>query len=113
MFLHLSSEEPRKRFRARIAKPQENRNFSSPDLAEGAQRDDKQRAHETAIRAIAAPHAPWHVVPPDHPWFSRVVVASALIVTADDVDRANPTLPPRGASEAQGRRGGPWRRRPA
>ena len=94
VFLHLSWQEQRKRFLARIDEPEKHWKFSSSDIAERAHWDDYQKAYEEAIRATAAPHAPWYVVPADHKWFSRLVVAAALIVTMDDLDLAYPTLPP-------------------
>ncbi len=89
-----SDAERRKRVSARIDEPKKHRTFSSSDIAERAHWDDYQKAYEEAIRATAAPHAPWYVVPADNKWFSRLVVAAALIVTMDDLDLAYPTQPP-------------------
>lgn len=94
VFLHLSFAEQRRRFLERIEEPEKNWKFSAADIAERAHWHDYQKAYEAAIRATAAPHAPWYVVPADHKWFSRLVVAAALIVTMDDLDLAYPTLPP-------------------
>ncbi|WP_232818539.1 polyphosphate kinase 2 family protein [Elioraea thermophila] len=94
VFLHLSFAEQRKRFLERIEEPEKHWKFSAADIAERAHWHDYQKAYEEAIRATATPHAPWYVVPADHKWFSRLVVASALIVTMDDLDLAYPTLPP-------------------
>lgn len=94
VFLHLSFAEQRKRFLERIEEPEKHWKFSSADIAERAHWHDYQKAYEEAIRATATPHAPWYVVPADHKWFSRLVVAAALIVTMDDLDLAYPTLPP-------------------
>lgn len=93
VFLHLSFSEQRRRFLKRIEEPEKNWKFSSADIAERAHWDDYQHAYEEAIRATATPHAPWYVVPADHKWFSRLVVAAALMVTMDDLDLAFPTLP--------------------
>jgi PPK2 family polyphosphate:nucleotide phosphotransferase len=77
-FLHLSEAEQRRRFLARIDAPEKNWKFSAADVAERRHWRDYQRAYQAAIRATAAPHAPWFVVPADNKWFTRIVVAAAL-----------------------------------
>lgn len=94
LFLHVSRTEQKRRFIERIDTPDKHWKFSSADIAERAHWDDYMAAYEEAIRATAAPHAPWYVVPADNKWFTRLVVACALIVTMDDLDLAYPTLPP-------------------
>lgn len=93
VFLHVSREEQRKRFLERIDEPEKNWKFSARDVAERAHWDAYMAAYEDAIRATAAPHAPWYVVPADNKWFTRLVVAAALIETVDALDLAFPTLP--------------------
>lgn len=93
VFLHVSREEQRRRFLERIDEPEKNWKFSARDVAERAHWDDYMAAYEDAIRATAAPHAPWYVVPADNKWFTRLVVAAALIATLDGLDLAFPTLP--------------------
>ncbi len=80
-FLHVSNEEQRKRFLARIDRPEKNWKFSSADVAERAHWDDYMHAYEQTIRSTATEYAPWYVVPADRKWFTRVVVASAIIDT--------------------------------
>jgi PPK2 family polyphosphate:nucleotide phosphotransferase len=77
-FLHVSREEQRKRFLERIEDPAKNWKFAPRDIAERARWDDYMAAYEAAIRATAAPHAPWFVVPADAKWFTRLVVAAAI-----------------------------------
>ncbi|MCS6931276.1 MAG: polyphosphate kinase 2 family protein [Acetobacteraceae bacterium] len=77
-FLHVSREEQRRRFLERIEDPAKNWKFHAADLAERARWDDYMAAYEAAIRATAAPHAPWFVVPADAKWFTRLVVAAAI-----------------------------------
>ncbi|MBX9699439.1 MAG: polyphosphate kinase 2 family protein, partial [Acetobacteraceae bacterium] len=60
-FLHLSKGEQRRRFLSRIEEPEKNWKFSTADVAERRLWDDYQEAYEKAIRATAAPHAPWYV----------------------------------------------------
>jgi PPK2 family polyphosphate:nucleotide phosphotransferase len=78
-FLHVSKKEQKKRFLERLDKPEKNWKFNPEDLKERERWDDYQAAYERTIRATATRHAPWYVVPADHKWFTRLVVASAII----------------------------------
>jgi PPK2 family polyphosphate:nucleotide phosphotransferase len=78
-FLHLSKKEQKKRFLERLEKPEKNWKFSLPDAEERNYWKAYQAAYEDAIRHTATPHAPWFVVPADHKWFTRLVVAEAII----------------------------------
>jgi PPK2 family polyphosphate:nucleotide phosphotransferase len=91
-FLHLSKDEQRRRFLKRIDEPEKNWKFSAQDVAERGHWDAYQDAYETAIRATAAPHAPWHVVPADNKWFTRLVVAEALAVALEDLGLRYPEI---------------------
>ena len=91
-FLHVSQEEQRRRFLKRIEEPEKNWKFSSQDVAERRLWDDYQAAYEAAIRATAAPHAPWYVVPADQKWFTRLVVAGAIAAALGDLDLHYPEL---------------------
>jgi PPK2 family polyphosphate:nucleotide phosphotransferase len=93
VFLHVSRQEQKKRFLERIDNPEKNWKFSARDVAERAYWDAYMEAYETAIRATAAPHAPWYVVPADNKWFTRLVVAGALLATLGALDLAFPSLP--------------------
>jgi PPK2 family polyphosphate:nucleotide phosphotransferase len=77
-FLHVSQDEQRRRFLKRIDEPEKNWKFSAADVGERAHWDDYMKAYQAAIRATAAPHAPWYVVPADRKWFTRLVVVAAL-----------------------------------
>jgi PPK2 family polyphosphate:nucleotide phosphotransferase len=78
-FLHVSKKEQKKRFLERLEKPDKHWKFNPEDLKERERWDDYQAAYERTIRATATRHAPWYVVPADHKWFTRLVVASAII----------------------------------
>lgn len=78
-FLHVSKEEQKRRFLSRLDEPEKNWKFSAGDVAERRHWDAYQRAYEDAIRATAAEHAPWYVVPADHKWYTRLVVAGAIV----------------------------------
>jgi PPK2 family polyphosphate:nucleotide phosphotransferase len=78
-FLHVSKKEQKRRFLERLEKPEKNWKFSSADMAERGYWDEYQDAYEDVIRHTAAKNAPWYVVPADNKWFSRIVVAAAVI----------------------------------
>jgi PPK2 family polyphosphate:nucleotide phosphotransferase len=78
-FLHVSKKEQEKRFRERLDKPEKNWKFSMADLEEREHWREYQSAYEDMIRWTATPDAPWYVVPADNKWFTRVVVAAAIV----------------------------------
>src|SRR5580765_6272567 len=78
-FLHLSRGEQKKRFLARIERPEKNWKFSVSDAQERAYWKDYMRAYEDMIRNTATKRAPWYVIPADNKWFTRIVVGAALI----------------------------------
>jgi PPK2 family polyphosphate:nucleotide phosphotransferase len=103
-FLHLSKEEQRRRFLKRIEEPEKNWKFEARDVAERRRWDAYQAAYEAAIRATAAPHAPWFVVPADHKWFTRLVVAGALAQALAALDLHYPRLSEEQRAALQGAR---------
>jgi PPK2 family polyphosphate:nucleotide phosphotransferase len=78
-FLHVSKKEQKKRFLERLDNPDKNWKFSMGDAKERGHWDDYQKAYQDMIRATATKDAPWYVVPADNKWFTRVVVAAAII----------------------------------
>ena len=78
-FLHVSKKEQKKRFLERIEDPQKHWKFAAGDIRERQHWDDYMTAYEDTIRNTATKHSPWYVVPADHKWFTRVVVAAAVI----------------------------------
>jgi PPK2 family polyphosphate:nucleotide phosphotransferase len=91
-FLHLSREEQKKRFLKRLDDPEKNWKFSTSDVQERKFWPDYMRAYEEAIRATASKAAPWFVVPADNKWFTRLVVASAIVDAVERLDLAYPTV---------------------
>ena len=91
-FLYVSKEEQRRRFLSRIDDPSKNWKFSMSDVRERAHWDDYMHAYEDTIRHTATEHAPWYVVPADHKWFTRLVVAAAIIEALEDMDLTYPEL---------------------
>src|SRR5262249_38308994 len=85
-FLHVWRKEQRKRFLERIDDRDKNWKFSLSDVHERQHWKDYMRAYEDAIRATATKHAPWFVVPADHKWFTRLVVAAAVVDALERLD---------------------------
>ena len=78
-FLNVSREEQRKRFMDRLTLAEKNWKFQASDVVERAYWDRYMKAYEQAIRATATEAAPWYVVPADNKWFTRLVVAAAIV----------------------------------
>jgi polyphosphate kinase 2 (PPK2 family) len=78
-YLHLSRGEQKRRFLERIDQPEKNWKFSAADARERGHWDDYMEAYQDAIRNTATPDSPWYVVPADNKWFTRIVVAGAII----------------------------------
>ena len=91
-FLHVSKKEQKRRFLERIDDPLKNWKFSSNDANERDFWDDYMEAYEQMIQETATKEAPWYVVPADNKWFTRVVVASAVIETLASLDLAYPKV---------------------
>lgn len=93
-FLHLSKKEQERRFLKRLDTPEKNWKFSSADMNERGFWSRYQEAYEDMIRHTATAGAPWHVVPADNKWFTRIVVASVLIDTLVSLNLAYPKVGP-------------------
>jgi PPK2 family polyphosphate:nucleotide phosphotransferase len=91
-FLNVSKKEQKRRFLERIEEPEKNWKFSAADAKERGYWDDYMDAYEDAIRATATPDAPWYVVPADNKWFTRLVVAAAVVATLEELDLSYPKL---------------------
>lgn len=91
-FLHLSRKEQKKRFFARLDKPTKNWKFSASDVHERQFWDDYMNAFEETIRATATKRAPWYVVPADHKWFTRLLVAAAIVEAIETLDLSYPEV---------------------
>jgi PPK2 family polyphosphate:nucleotide phosphotransferase len=93
-FLHVSREEQKKRFLERLDEPEKNWKFSASDVREREFWNDYMQAFEEAIRATASKHAPWFVVPADHKWFTRLLVAAAIVEAVEDLGLTYPKVDP-------------------
>jgi PPK2 family polyphosphate:nucleotide phosphotransferase len=91
-FLHVSKEEQQKRFLERIDDASKNWKFSLNDVREREHWDDYMDAYEQTIRQTASKYAPWYVVPADNKWFTRLVVAAAIVENMSSLDLEFPKL---------------------
>ena len=91
-FLHVSSQEQKKRFLSRLEEPEKNWKFSAQDAREREHWDAYMEAYEDMNRSTATAHAPWYVVPADNKWFTRLTVAAAVIQTLEDLDLRFPKV---------------------
>jgi PPK2 family polyphosphate:nucleotide phosphotransferase len=91
-FLNVSREEQEKRFMERLDKPEKHWKFSASDIHERKFWGDYMHAFEEAIRATATKQAPWYVVPADNKWFTRLVVAAAIVEAVEELDLAYPKV---------------------
>lgn len=91
-FLNVSKKEQKRRFMERLDTPEKNWKFSSADVREREFWDAYQEAYEDAIRATASEYAPWYVVPADHKWFTRLVVAEAMVHVLKGLDLKYPKV---------------------
>jgi PPK2 family polyphosphate:nucleotide phosphotransferase len=91
-FLHLSRKEQERRFLERLDNPDKNWKFSSSDAEERTHWKDYMAAYEAMIQNTATQRAPWYVVPADNKWFTRVIVAAAIIDALASLDLAYPAV---------------------
>jgi len=91
-FLHLSKDEQRKRFLERLTNPDKHWKVSDADVNERQYWDDYQNAFEDAFRHTSTKWAPWYVIPADHKWVARVLVASILTRAIKDLKLKMPTV---------------------
>jgi PPK2 family polyphosphate:nucleotide phosphotransferase len=91
-FLHVSIEEQRKRFLKRLDDPSKQWKFSPADLKERTFWDDYIAAYEDALSATSTKWAPWYIIPADHKWVSRALVARILTKATESLDLSYPEL---------------------
>ncbi|MDR6290955.1 PPK2 family polyphosphate:nucleotide phosphotransferase [Inquilinus ginsengisoli] len=94
-FLNVSKEEQKKRFLARLDEPEKHWKFQPSDVAERQHWDAYMKAYEEMIRATATPQGPWHVIPADSKWFTRLAVASAVVEAMQGLDLHYPKVDPK------------------
>lgn len=93
-FLHISKEEQKERFEARLRDPRKNWKFSHKDVDERAYWDDYMRAFEDALSRCSATWAPWYIIPANHKWYRNLVVSQIIAEALEGLDmRYPPPLP--------------------
>ncbi|MYZ60088.1 polyphosphate kinase 2 family protein [Elizabethkingia anophelis] len=100
-FLHVSKEEQKKRLLDRINEPEKNWKFSSGDHKERALWDKYQKAYEEAINETSTEYAPWHILPADNKWFTRLTACQIITQTLEKMDLKFPVLSDEEASELE------------
>jgi PPK2 family polyphosphate:nucleotide phosphotransferase len=103
-FLHLSRKEQKKRFMERLDRPNKHWKFSPSDVHERKFWGDYMHAFQEAIRATASKRAPWYVVPADNKWFTRLLVAAAIVEAVENLDLAYPAVDAKKQKELQAMR---------
>jgi PPK2 family polyphosphate:nucleotide phosphotransferase len=98
-FLNVSQEEQRKRFLERLDEPDKRWKFSMGDVEERKLWPKYMAAYEEAIRETSRKDAPWYVVPADNKWFTRMVVAAALVDAMEGLDLEYPKVEGRALKE--------------
>ena len=91
-FLNVSKQEQKKRFLARLDQPEKNWKFAAADLGERRHWPQYMKAYEDLIRHTATDDAPWQVVPADHKWFTRLIVASVVVETLESLKLEYPQV---------------------
>ena len=90
LFLNVSKEKQRDRFLQRIDRPEKNWKFSGADARERQYWDDYQHAYSQMLSHTSTEHAPWHVLPADHKWFTRICAAALIAQALIDIDPRYP-----------------------
>jgi len=98
-FLHVSKEEQRLRFLKRLDEADKHWKFSPADVGERAHFAEYMRAYEDTIRHTSTEWAPWHVIPADRKWFTRLAVAAAIVDTIEALDPRFPSADPKVRTE--------------
>ncbi len=89
-FLHISKEEQKERFEARLNDPRKNWKFSIKDVQERERWADYMQAYEEALSRCSAPWAPWYVIPANHKWYRNLVISRIIVETLETLDMHYP-----------------------
>lgn len=91
-YLNLSKKEQKRRFLERFDIPEKNWKVSPSDVKERGYWNDYMKAYEDLIRETSTKESPWYVIPADNKWFTRVMVAAAVIDGLSTLDLEYPKL---------------------
>ena len=100
-FLHVSKEEQKQRFLARIDEEEKNWKFSVNDCKERGFWDDYMHAYEDVFSNTSTEAAPWYIVPADNKWFTRLAVAATIYHTLEKLDLTYPMVTDEKKAELQ------------
>jgi PPK2 family polyphosphate:nucleotide phosphotransferase len=100
-FLNISKDEQLKRLLARIDDPDKRWKFNLYDVEERKLWEKLIEVYEDTIRHTSTKHAPWYVIPADHKWFSRLVVAAVLVERMEALDLQFPKFDEASADELE------------
>jgi len=103
-FLNVSKAEQKRRFLERLENPEKNWKFSTADARERACWDDYMKAYEEMITVTSRKYSPWYVVPADNKWYTRLVVAAAIVDTLHDLKLSYPKVDPAKRKQLQAAR---------
>jgi len=98
-FLHVSREEQRRRFLKRLEEADKHWKFSLADVGERAHFAEYMQAYEDTIRHTSTEWAPWHVIPADRKWFTRLAVAATIVDTIETLHPRFPSADPKVKAE--------------
>lgn len=101
LFLNLSREEQRRRFLARIDKPEKNWKFTAADVRERAHWNAYQEAYADVLSDTNTEYAPWYVIPADHKWFERIAAAAVIVDALIQIDPQYPKPTPQQQRELE------------
>ncbi len=91
-FLNVSKQEQKARFLDRIDQPEKNWKFSTQDAKERGFWADYQAAYENMLNHTSTKWSPWHVIPADRKWFTRLAVAATIIAKFEEIDPRYPEV---------------------
>lgn len=94
LFLHISKETQKQRFLERLENPAKYWKFSEADLAERVRWKEYMKAYEHALTATSTEWAPWYVIPADHKWSARVLVAEVITAAIQGLNLRHPRVGP-------------------
>ena len=89
-FLHISREEQKERFEARLADPHKNWKFSLGDVKKREHWDEYMRAYEDALSRCSTPWAPWYIIPADRKWYRNLIISQIIVATLEKLDMRYP-----------------------
>jgi PPK2 family polyphosphate:nucleotide phosphotransferase len=101
LFLNVSRDEQRRRFLARIDKPEKNWKFTAADVRERAYWDQYQKAYADVLSHTSTESAPWYVIPADHKWFERIAAAAVIVDALARLDPRYPATTPQQRKELE------------